>query len=110
MCGSRLLGPSTRTSSTWPTRPRCFANDDRSAGALKLLEVALGSVAAVHGGQGPVAARLQREMQVLAHGWCLGHGLDRLGPQVLGMRAGVADPVDALDGSDGSEQVGEERP
>ena len=41
-------------------------------------------------------------------GW-VGHGLDGLGPQVLRVRAGVADPADALDLGHRAEQVGEQR-
>ena len=37
------------------------------------LEVATGGIAAVHGSQDPVAPRLQREMEVFAHGGRLGH-------------------------------------
>ena len=40
----------------------------RRPGGGQALEVALGRVAAVHGGQHPVAARLERQVQVLAHG------------------------------------------
>ena len=56
-----------------------------------------------------VAARLQRQVELLAHLGRLGHGLDRLGPQVLRVRAGEADAPDALDRAHGTEQVGEER-
>jgi hypothetical protein len=49
-------------------------------------------------------------VEVLAHGRCLGHGGDGLGPQVLRVGAGVADPAHALDVADGAQQVGEEGP
>src|SRR3546814_9921389 len=39
----------------------------------------------------------------------LGHRCDGLRPQVLGVRARVAHPPDALHGSDVAEQLGEER-
>ena len=73
------------------------------------LEVALGGVAAVHRGEHAVAAGLQRVVQVLAHRAGLGHRRERLGAHVLGVRARVADPPDALDRADGAQQVGEQR-
>ena len=49
-------------------------------------------------------------MQLLADLGRLRHGLDRLGPQVLGVRAGEADAPDAVHRADGAQQLGEERP
>src|SRR3546814_13052800 len=66
-------------------------------------------VAPVHRGEHAVVARLQREVQLLAHLGSLGHRCDGLRPQVLGVRARVAHPPDALHGSDVAEQLGEER-
>ena len=72
-------------------------------------EVPLGGVAAVHRRQHGVAAGLHREVQVLAHRRDLCHGGDGLGPEVLGVRARVADTPHARDLTDGSQQLGEER-
>ena len=83
---------------------------DGGPGRGQALEVALGGVAPVHGSQHPVAARLQRQVQVLAHRRRVGHGLDGLGSEVLRVGARVADPADALDRADRPQQVGEERP
>ena len=77
--------------------------------ALEPLHVALRGVAAPHGPQHAIAPRLQGQVQLLADLGRLGHGLDRLGPQVLGVRAGEAHAPDALDGTDGTEQIGEQR-
>ena len=74
-----------------------------------MLEVALAGVAAVHQRQHPVAARLQRVVEVLAHRGGVGHRREGLGPHVLGVRAGVAHPADALDGTDVAQQIGEQR-
>ena len=63
------------------------------------LQVPLRGVAASHGTQHTVAPGLQRQMQLLADLGRLRHGLDRLRPQVLGMRAGEADTPDALHGA-----------
>ena len=49
-------------------------------------------------------------MQVLANGRRLGHGLDRLGSEVFRVGAGEAHPSDAVDGPDGPQQLGEQRP
>ena len=73
------------------------------------VEVALGGVAPVHRGEDAVAARLQRVVEVLARRGDLGHGGERLGPHVLGVRAGETDPADALDGADLAQQLGEQR-
>ena len=74
------------------------------------LEVAPCRVAAPHGAQHGVAAGLQWQVELLADLRGLGHRLDRLGPQVLGMRAGEADAPDALHGTDGPQELGEEGP
>ena len=50
------------------------------------LEVAGRGVAAVHARQRAVAPRLQREVEVLADVFALGHRRDRLGAQVLRVR------------------------
>ncbi len=46
---------------------------------------------------------------MLAHRIALGHGGDGLGPQVLGVRRREADAVDAVDGVERAQQVGELR-
>ncbi len=80
---------------------------DRPASGREAIEVAGGVVATVHRRQHPVAARLQGQVEVLAHRWGLGHGRDRLGVEILGVRAGVPDPADALHRAHGAQQVGE---
>ena len=83
---------------------------DRGARRREPLEVALGGVAAVHAGERAVAARLQRQVQVLAHVRALGHRRDRLGPQVLRVRRREADALDAVDRVERAQEVGELRP
>ena len=78
--------------------------------ARQPLEVALGRVAPVHGGEHPVAPGLQRQVEVLAHRRGLGHRLDHVGAEVLRVRAGEAHPLDAVDRTDRPQEVGEERP
>ena len=73
-------------------------------------EVASGGVSAMHRREHAIASGLQRQVQVLAHRSRRGHRLDRLGAQVLGMRAGEPHTTDAVDRADGPEQLGEERP
>ena len=82
---------------------------DGGPGRRQPLEVARRRIAAAHGAQHPVAARLEREVQLLAHLGRLGHGRDRFGPQVLRVRAGEAHASDPLDPTDGAQEVGEER-
>ena len=66
--------------------------------AARRVEVALGGVAAVHGGEHAIAAGLQRQVQVLAHRRaCAAMAVDRVGPEVLRVRAGEAHPTDAVD-------------
>ncbi len=72
------------------------------------LEVARRGVPAPHGAQHPVAAGLQRQVQLLADLGRLRHGLDRLGPEILGVRTGEADAPDALHRADSAQQLGEE--
>ena len=64
----------------------------------------------MHRRQRPIRPRLQRQVQVLAQRGDVGHGRDRLGPQVLGMGAREADPANALDPAEGTQQFGEQRP
>ena len=82
---------------------------DRGAGVGEALQVSLGGVAAVHAGEGAVAPRLQREVQVLAHRVALGHRRDGLGAEVLGVRRREANAVDAVDRVERAQQVGELR-
>ena len=82
---------------------------DRGPGRGEPFEVTRRRVAAAHGAQHAVAARLERKVQLLADLGRLGHGRDRFGPQVLGMRAGEAHALNPLDPTDGTQQVGEER-
>ena len=72
------------------------------------LEVARRGVPAPHGAQHPVAPGLQGQVQLLADLGRLRHGLDRLGPQILGVRTGEADAPDALHRADLAQQLGEE--
>ena len=81
-----------------------------AAGLGEAGEVALGRVAAVHRGEHAIGAGLQRVVQLRAHGRRLGHRGERLGPHVLGVRRREADPADAVDGADGAQQIGEQRP
>ena len=78
-------------------------------GRVEPFEVTSRRVTAAHGAQHAVAARLEREVQLLAHLGRFGHGRDRLGPQVLGVGAGEAHAPDPFDATDGAQQVGEER-
>ncbi len=70
---------------------------NRGPGRAQPFEVARRGVAAVHARQRVVAARLQRQVQVLAHVRALGHRRDRLGAQILGVRRREADALDAVD-------------
>ena len=63
----------------------------------------------MHRRQDGVAARLQRQVEVFAHGGGLGHGGDRVVAKVLRMRARVPNPADSLDRTDLGQQVCEER-
>ena len=81
---------------------------DPHPGCGEAFEVPLGRVAAVHGRQDPVTARLEWEVEVLADLRGVGHGGDRLGTEVLGVWAGEADPADPLNRTAGRQQVGEE--
>ena len=56
------------------------------ASLAEALEVPGRGVAAVHPRQRAVAARLQGQVQVLAHAGTVGHGRHRVGTEVLGMR------------------------
>ena len=82
---------------------------DPRPGRGQAFEVALGGVAPVHGGEDAVAAGLQRQVQVLADAVDVRHGPDRLGSEVLGVGARVADPADARHPADGAQEVGEQR-
>ena len=82
---------------------------DRLARRGEPFEVARCAIAAAHGAQHTVAARLEWQVELLAHLGRRRHGLDRLGPQVLRVRAGEADPPDSLDGTDRAQELGEER-
>ena len=73
-------------------------------------QVPLGGVAAPHRREDTVAARLQRQVELLADRRRLGHRRDRLGSEVLRMRAREPDTADAGHLADGPEQVGEQRP
>jgi hypothetical protein len=64
----------------------------------------------MHQRQDPVAARLERVVQVLAHRRSRAHRGERLGPHVLRVRAGEPHATDAVDPTDVAEQVGEQRP
>ncbi len=83
---------------------------DGRSGRCQPIEVALGGVAPVHRSEDPVAARLERQVEVVAHLGGLGHGVDGLGTEVLRMRTRVADSSDAVEGCDLAKQVGEQRP
>ena len=63
----------------------------------------------MHARERAVAARLQRQVQVLAHARALGHRRDRLGPQVLRVRRREADALDAVDRVERAQQIGELR-
>ena len=73
-------------------------------------EVALGRVAAVHGGEHAIRAGLQRVVQLRAHRIGLGHRRERLQAHVLGVGRREPDPADAIDLAGGAQQVGEQRP
>ena len=105
----------SKSSSVSPGNPTMMSVDTARSGTIRRAsasrcEVALGGVAAVHRGQHAVGAGLQRVVQLRAHGRRLGHRGERLGPHVLGVRRREADPADAVDGTDGPQQVGEQRP
>ena len=80
---------------------------DRGTRGREPFEVARRGVAPVHARERSVAARLQRQVQVLAQRRALGHRRDRLGPEILRVRRGEADAFDAVDRVDGAQQVGE---
>src|SRR5205823_13291052 len=65
-------------------------------------EVALGAVAPMHGREHSIAAGLEWQVEVLADRRHVSHGVDRLGSQVLRVRARVAHATDAVDAADGS--------
>jgi hypothetical protein len=72
-------------------------------------EVPLAPVGPLHRPQDPVRARLEREMDVLAHLLALCHGLDDVGGEVVRVRAGESDAADPLDGVHGTKQLREQR-
>ena len=71
------------------------------------VHVALAVVGALHGLQDAAGARLQRQVDVLAEARQLRVRADHVLAHVLGVRAGVADPVDALDVVHHRQQLGE---
>ncbi len=74
------------------------------------VHVALTVVGAAHPLEDRAGARLQRQVDLLAERRQLGVGADHVLLHVLGVRAGVADPLDALDRVDPGQQLGEADP
>ena len=74
------------------------------------VEEALARVGAAHPLQHRRGARLQRQVDVLAHARQLGVGADDVLLHVGGVRARVADAVEALDAVERVQQLGERRP
>ena len=72
------------------------------------LQVAAAAVAAAHQAQDPVRAGLEREVDVLAQGAAGSHGLDHVVAEVLGVGAGEAEALQALDPVQGPEEVAEQ--
>ncbi len=81
---------------------------DGGAEAGEDLQVAATAVAAAHQAQDTVRAGLEREVDVLAQGTAGGHGLDHVVAEVLGVGAGEAEALQALDPVQGSEEVTEQ--
>ena len=71
------------------------------------VQVALAVVGAAHRLEDPARSRLQRQVDVLADGLALGVGEQHVLPHVLGVRARVADPLDAVDRVDRAQQLRE---
>ncbi len=71
------------------------------------VEVALAVVGAAHRPEDARGAGLQRQVDVLAESTQLGVGADHILAHVLGVRAGVADALDALDRVERAQQLGE---
>ena len=80
---------------------------DRRAHAVDELEVALARVGAAHRLEDARRARLERQVDVLADRVALGDRGDHRLAEVLRVRAREPDPLDALDGVAGAEQLAE---
>ena len=83
---------------------------DGRADRLEPAQVAIAPVRAPHRLEHAIRARLQREVDVLADGRRLRHGLDHVGREVVRMRRREPHPSDALDLPDLPEEFGEQRP
>ena len=73
------------------------------------VQVALAAIGAAHRLEDPTGARLERQVDVLAHRGQLHVRVDHVLADVLGVRARVTDPLDALHGVHLGQQLGEGR-
>ena len=80
---------------------------DRRAHPLGEREVALARVRAAHRLEDARGARLERQVHVLADCCALGDRGDHRLAEVLRVRAREADPLDAVDGVAGAQQLAE---
>ena len=82
---------------------------DRGSQLLHEAQVALPRVGAPHRLQNARRAGLERQVRVLADGLALGHRPDHGRAEILRVRAGEADAVDAVDPVAGAQELGERR-
>ena len=81
----------------------------RFAGSRQLRQVSLGGIPPMHRSQNSIAARLQREMQMLANLWHFSHHRKSLRAHVFRMRASEPHSPDAFHLADRPQQIAEER-